>query len=387
MSAYALTLTDEQTEAVNAGRPVLPLDEVHGGAGIDPGRPVRLMDPRGEAIAAGLADPENQLVRVLSLDPNAKFNAAFFQARVEAAVKLRRSLGLIGTTTCRVVHAEGDRLSGFTADLFGEFAVVWVYSGALLEQARLVAAALLGALRLRGVVIKVRPRGGAATGQVKQETVGEAPPEKIVVEEHGVPYELHLLGGTNVGLFTDMREHRRGLARFVRGVRVLNTFAYTGSLSVAAARGGARQVTSVDLSSGVLKWAAENFRLSGLDAAAHRFEVSDVPRWLGKTTEKFDLIILDPPTVSAARASGWSMRKDYPDLIESAARALEPGGILWASANTVGERHLLGSLEKGLAQAERAGSILELGGLPPDYPTPLVWLEGRYLEVCLMRIS
>ena len=96
-------------------------------------------------------------------------------------------------------------------------------------------AAARAGLPLRGAVLKTRLKGsGNAPERAKDDVVGEPPPEKLIVHESEVPYEVHLRGGINVGLFTDMREHRAGLARFVRGKRVLNTFAYTGALSVAA---------------------------------------------------------------------------------------------------------------------------------------------------------
>jgi 23S rRNA (cytosine1962-C5)-methyltransferase len=389
VSSYALTLSQELAAAVARGRPLLPLAEIRGAEGIEP-RPVRLLDPRGAGIAAGFADPENQVVRVLSRDPGARFDGAFFRRRVERALAFRRGLGLIGATACRAIHGEGDGLSGLTADLFGDFAVLWCYSRALADKARLVAEALRELAPARGVVLKLRPRGGAASGKVEQEIVGEAPPETLIVVESGVPCEVHLQAGMNVGLFTDMREHRRGLGRFAAGRRVLNAFAYSGTLSVAAARGGAREVTSVDLSSGVLRWAAENFRHAGLDPEAHRFVVSDVSRYLARAApagERFDLVILDPPTFSAARASGWSMKNDYPELIARAVALIDDGGLLWVSANTLRERRLLAHVEEGLAKADRTGAILELGGLPPDHPTPLGWPEGRYLEVCLLRVG
>ena len=190
---------------------------------------------------------------------------------------------------------------------------------------------------------------------------------------------MHLQGALNVGLFTDMREHRRNIGRFTAGRRVLNTFAYTGALSVAAARAGASEVTSVDLSSGVLAWAEENFRLSGLDPKLprYRFEASDVRRYLEKAQTRkleFDTIIFDPPTVSAARASSWSMKRDYPELIALAAKLLpESGGLLWVSGNPRRGPSVLEHVALGLKQAGRRGAILELGGLPPDYPTPPSW--------------
>jgi 23S rRNA (cytosine1962-C5)-methyltransferase len=190
-----------------------------------------------------------------------------------------------------------------------------------------------------------------------------------------------------------MREHRRGIGRFVRGRRVLNTFAYTGAISVAAALAGAREVTSVDLSSGVLKWAKENFRLSGLDpeSAAYRFEARDVLRFVRQETERqttYDAIILDPPTYSAARASAWSMKKDYPELIALAAGLLpsDQEGFLWISANVHRSRALMRMIEEGIRRSGRTARILEVGGLPPDYPTPLEYPEARYLQVCQVTV-
>jgi 23S rRNA (cytosine1962-C5)-methyltransferase len=190
-----------------------------------------------------------------------------------------------------------------------------------------------------------------------------------------------------------MREQRRNIGRFVTGRRVLNTFAYTGALSVAAARAGAAAVTSVDLSSGVLAWARENFRLSGFagDDPRFRFEVSDVRRFMQKEVERgtlYDTVILDPPTVSAARASQWSMKRDYPQLIALAAKLLpSSGGILWVAANTRRGPSVLRHVEEGIQLSGRRGALLETGGLPPDFPTPPGWPESRYLEICQVFVA
>ncbi len=393
--SLALTVSEAIKTEVADGRSLIAIDDIDGARSVDPGRPVRLLDARGTELASGVADPENDVVRLYLFGRAAvPLNAVFFGPRVESALHLRRQLGLYGApSTCRLLHGEGDGLSGFTADRLGEFAVLYVYSRALIEQGRVISALLLKLAALRGVVLKLRPRGGATPGQVRQEIIGESPPEASVVQENGVPYEAHLLGGLNVGLFTDMREHRQGLGRFTRGRRVLNLFAYTGSLSVAAARGGAESVTSVDLSSGVLRWAAENFRLSGFNPedAKFRFEVSDVARYVKRAAEageKYDLILLDPPTFSAARASAWSMKRDYPALIaQTMALIPDSGGILWLSANTAREQRLGKYLDEGLKLANRRAQILEVGGLPADYPTLPALPESRYLEVCLLHVN
>jgi 23S rRNA (cytosine1962-C5)-methyltransferase len=399
MPLLGVTLTATGIERLDARPPQLALSDVEGGRDLEPGRPVRLADGRGATRAIGVADPENELVRVWSHGDDARApDAPFVRGKLAAALDLRRTLGLAdGESAYRLFNAEGDGMSGLAVDVYGPFAVVTALSRGLLGHARLLAQSALellpaAGLPLGGAVLKTRLKGsGNQPERAKDDVVGETPPDKLVVREAGVPYEVHLRGGINVGLFTDMREHRAGLARFVRGRRVLNTFAYTGALSVAAARAGAIAVTSVDLAAGPLAWARANFALSGLDAAAHRWEVSDVFRFLAAERERratYDVIILDPPTVSGARAALWAQKRDYPDLISDACALLpEAGGHLWISSNTHRGPSVLKHVDAGIALAHRDAEILELGGLPPDYPTPLNWPAARYLEVCQVRVG
>jgi 23S rRNA G2069 N7-methylase RlmK/C1962 C5-methylase RlmI len=100
------------------------------------------------------------------------------------------------------------------------------------------------------------------------------------------------------------------------------------------------------------------------------------------------VIILDPPTVSGVRASLWAQKRDYPELIAAACALLpEAGGHLWISSNTHKGPSVLKHVEAGITLARREASLLELGGPPPDYPTPLHWPSARYLEVCQVRVG
>jgi 23S rRNA (cytosine1962-C5)-methyltransferase len=392
MAYHALTLTTQIPLELQRGVRELPLESVPGAERCEPGQPVRLVSPAGSLEALGLADPENQLVRVFARASEGfgALDAGFFRSRVRQALALRAAFGLRRTeTTHRLLHGAGDGLPGLCADVYGEHAVLYVYSRGLLTLGRLLASVLLEESGLAGVVLKLRS-ADSAQGSVKQEVVGSAPQERAVVQEDGAAFEVHLDAALNVGLFTDMREHRARLRRFARDRAVLNLFSYTGSLSLAAARAGARQVTSVDLSAGVQRWARENFRLNELPDAPHRFETQDVLAFLkkaGRGGERYDLIIADPPTYSAARASAWSMRKDYPELIERAAALMPPGGLLWLSSNRRDLPPLPEIALGALARAERTAQLLEVGGLPPDYPTLLAQPQDRYLQVCLFSLS
>ena len=362
-----------------------------GDLGLTPGEHVRLTDERGDDLGLAIADPENAKLRVLAVpaDGFARIDGALLGWRVERALAWRMLLGLPGLDHAyRLIHGASDGLAGFACDVMGRVAIVYAYADALRGLGLQLAEAVVGFAKLDGAVVKLRARGGAA--DVAQDTLGRVP-EALVAIEHGVPYEIHPLGGLNVGLFTDMREHRRGLARFVSGKRVLNLFSYTGSLSVASARGGAASVTSVDTAAGVQAWARSNFGRSGFAADKRwKFETGDAGRFLTRAArdgERYDVVLIDPPGASSAGGTSWALGRDYPGLIAKAAAVIPQDGLLWLASNA-GEVGALSKLaHKGLRAVDRHAAIVEQGGLPPEYPTPAVQASDRYLQVCLLRLS
>jgi 23S rRNA (cytosine1962-C5)-methyltransferase len=357
-----------------------------------PGDKLTLLDDRGNELGLALADPDNAKLRVMATvaDRFPAIDGALLGWRVERAFAWRKLLDLPAPDAAyRVLHGAGDGVPGFTCDVMGRFGVLYAYAPALVPVGKLLAEAVRGFAGLDGVVVKVRARGGADA--VAQEIVGATPPEQLIVQERGVPFEVHLQGGLNVGLFTDMGEQRGPLARLASGRRVLNLFSYTGAFSVACARGGASSVTSVDTSDGVQAWARGNFARSGLDPSDKRwrFEVGDAVRFLAravKDRERYDLVVIDPPTFSTARGAPWTLDRDYPALIAQAAAVVPEGGVLWLAANT----HELGALTKlalkGLKTAQRSGAIVAQAGLPEDYPTLAAQPRDRYLQICVVRM-
>lgn len=392
MSAPRCVLPAEAVSFLAGGGRDLDAARIPGAAGLTAGSAVPLEDDRGEPLGVAIADPDNQKLRVMATpaDGFAQLGGAVLAWRVERALAWRKALGLPGEdATYRVFHGAGDGLPGFACDVLGRFAVLYAYAPALVPWARQLAEAVRGFTGVRGVVVKVRAKAGASS--VAQEIVGEAPPERYVAAEHGMPVEIHPLGGLNTGLFTDMREERQRLGRFAAGAAVVNLFSYTATLSVACARAGAASVVSVDTSDGVAAWARGNFGRAGLDPAdpRWRFETGDAVRFLAraaKARERYRLIVIDPPTFSTARGAPWTLDRDYPELIAQAAAVIEPGGVLWLAANT----HELGSLGrlvgKGLKLAGRDGAVVAQGGLPADYPTVPAQPRDRYLQIVVVRL-
>ena len=169
--------------------------------------------------------------------------------------------------------------------------------------------------------------------------------------EEGLKFRVNLSDYLDTGLFLDARKRRALIRSEAKGLRVLNLFSYTCSLSVCAAAGGALEVDSVDMSRTYLEWAAHNFHNNGFSASqmdereffrnssqGHRLIRADALDFLQEATRRrlfWDLIILDPPSFSNSKKmkTHLDIRRDHKALIQSCLKILSPKGKLYFSAN------------------------------------------------------
>jgi 23S rRNA G2069 N7-methylase RlmK/C1962 C5-methylase RlmI len=182
----------------------------------------------------------------------------------------------------------------------------------------------------RFVQLRQRERGGAVFADDAASSVSS-----FFVREGAARFLVRMGARRDPGLFLDHRTTRRLVADDAVGRSVLNLFAYTGSFSVQAALRGATRTTAVDLSASTVRWATENLEANGLDPHAHRVVADDVFAFLEDSDERYDIIVLDPPTVSRSRraARDLDIQRDHPELIDRCLARLRPGGALWFSTN------------------------------------------------------
>ncbi len=349
----------------------------------------------GRFVARGYLDPHSAItVRVLTREPAEAIDDAFWRGRVRRALSLRRDL-VRDATGYRLVHGENDYLPGVVVDRYGDFAVLKLYSAGLTpHRDRIVDALRREVEGLAGVFGRDEvPRDEESDEDAPKGRVlwGEAPPERIAIEEHGMKLLVDVRRGQKTGLFLDQRENRK-LVRDMSAGRgdALNLFGYTGGFSVAAALGGARHVVTIDVDQDAIALARENFRANGLDPADHAFAAEDAFEILRRYRSQgrlFDLVVCDPPAFAKSQKAVEGALAGYASLNRAAMQVVAPGGLLVTASCSarVSPEQFADAVKEAAFKARVELQLVEDRRQPPDHPVAPWFREGRYLKCSFYR--
>ncbi len=305
-----------------------------------------------------------------------------FRSRVLRAARKRASLRKSGHTNAyRLFHAEADGIPGVTVDWFDGVAVTSLYREWSTDDEEAWVAALAAELEPHSVYLKRRPReasrippDGMGALAPEEPAFGQTVAERTILE-NSLRYWIRPGQGLAVGLYPDMRDARQWIREQSRSRRLLNCFAYTCAFGVCARAGGADRVVNVDLSRRALDWGEQNARLNGQPAPPEDYVSGDVFDWLGrfrKRDERFDLVVLDPPSYATAQRTRFSASSDWPRLIERASAVVDRGGFLLACCNqaSLTAQRFENMLRRGFERASRAATLTRrLGASEVDFPT------------------
>jgi 23S rRNA (cytosine1962-C5)-methyltransferase len=294
----------------------------------------------------------------------------------------RAGTGPRATNAFRLVNEEGDALPRLAVDVYDAWLVAQLYGddGPWADPAhreRVLDA--LHALGFDGVYLKVRPKQANVLVDTRREKLapaspvrGVAAPPQLAVVEEGMPLLVRLGDGLSTGLFLDQRNNRRRLRETSAGRSVANLFAYTCAFTIAAGLGGARKTVSVDASAAALERGRAGLAHAGV-AGEHAMVADDCFSWLARTArrgERWDIVVLDPPSYSTTKRGRFVAESDYVDLAAAAMRILSPGGRLLACTNHRGISG--GRFRKILFDAARAAGrdVAQVKDLPApsDFP-------------------
>ena len=308
------------------------------------------------------------------------------------------------TNVCRLIHGAADGWNGLYVDRLADYLLVQT-EHPLTDTQQQTVQTLRQQFKAKGVYHKRLNRQVQKTSKPKASArliMGIEAPEFFEATEHHLRYRLSFNEGYSTGLFLDMRDNRHrllsnlielGFPVFDKGTgaaKVLNTFAYTCSLSVCAARAGAI-TTSLDLSQKYLEWGRENFRLNKLNPDDHDFIYGDTFDWmkrLAKRGEQYDLVILDPPTFSRSKVSGlFQAKRDYGRLAGSASALVRKNGMLLACCNagSLAPSNFKADIRRGIRDAGR--KILQNFQAMQPLDFPVGENEQAYLKAFWLRLN
>jgi len=371
------------------------IDRVEGGEP-EPGETVAVV-ARGNPLplALGAWSGASQIrVRVWTFDPAENIDAAFFHRRAQSALDARRRLDILRPGGAgRLVNAESDGLPGVTVDRYADFlAAQFTSAGAHRHKAEILDA-LRALVPCRGIYERSDSASLAHEGLAPCCGVawGEEPPQHVEIREDGRRFLVDVRNGHKTGFYLDQRANRELVGRYAAGAEVLNAFAYTGGFGIAAALGGARHVTHVDLSADALELARRNVALNGLSESAHTFEEANVFECLRACRDRgasFDLVVLDPPKFADSRGAVMKASRGYKDIALLGIKLLRPGGILATfSCSSHVDAALFWKITAAAAMDSRRNvRVLHRLFAAPDHCVSPDFPQGEYLKGFLCSV-
>jgi len=391
MTPRRYQLNKDTLAIVERGHPWIFRDQLSSAAQVfRDGDWLRLVDGKNQVIGHGIYDAEGAIaIRVMRKGPE-RPDAAWLKKQLTTALG-KRGIVLRGelpdltyghpnlaslTDGLRLVHGESDGIPAVVVDRFGDTLVAQSYARGADALARFCAIALARELALAHVLLRPALRRKAPEQPAR--VLRGAPPAIGQFTEEGVTFWVDLAAGQKSGAYLDLRALRRAIkAAPLTGARVLNLFSYSGMLGKVAELAGATSITQVDSSERALAFAAAHH--VG-DPAHHTFVTADVFQWLPQLAERemFDLVIVDPPSMTSNKAQVPAVLAGYRKLYRAAAPHVKPGGILVAACCT--SRVEPGEFHKTVSDTLGGGFVRDRV-LPAEPDHPVGFPQADYLKV------
>ncbi len=355
----------------------------------EPGARVRVLSAEGEPLGFGHLSPRSQLrVRMLWFGKESP-PEGLLESRIEAALTRRAASPLLrDCDALRLVNAEGDGLPGLVVDRYGDQLVVKLNSAGM-------------ALRRERIAAALRRATGAAAGFERADSAaarregvparqgplwGEPPEPPLWIRERERRYALDPVSGQKTGFYLDQRDSRDLVQQLAVGRRVLDLFAYSGGFSVAAARGGARELVLVESSETALALARVNLEANAPGTPAELVR-DDAFRSVRREGKAFDLIVVDPPPLARLRRDVSRAARAYKDVLLHALRraAADAYIVAFGCSYHVGPELFRKIAFAASLDAARPVSVLRVLGPPADHPVSADHPEGAYLTGLLLQ--
>lgn len=339
-------------------------------------------------LGVGFYNPHSLIAfRLLSREPET-ITFEFFEQRISQALQLRKRL-YPGAESFRLVHGEADFLPGLIIDKYNEYLSLQTLSVGMDRRLTLLCDVLESLFHPKAIIERNESPLRALEQLPQKKSVLRGTIGQTIISENGVKFKVALMEGQKTGFFLDQRENRLALQRYASNASVLDCFCNEGGFAIYAARAQAAQVLAIDSSEDAIANAKVNATINEVPDV--KFEVADVFELLPKLYEdgqRFDVVILDPPSFSRNKKTVATALKGYKEINTGALRLINPGGILVTAScsHHVTPESFIEAVEGGARAAHRTLQLLEWRGAAADHPTLSAMPETAYLKFGIFAV-
>lgn len=315
--------------------------------------------------------------------------------RMDQALIFRKQIFKSGfnkelTNAYRLINGEGDGLPGLIVDVYDKVIVIQISTQGIDRIRSFIVDYLVQNLQPQAIYEKsllparkeegLEPYEGLLFGQI---------PEKLIVKENGLLFQVQIEKSQKTGFFLDHREMRKWMGTLSEGRKVLNAFSYSGGFSVYALSGGAARVDSVDISQEAMSLAKENVKINGFSEEVNGFYVADVFQFLREKELNYELVILDPPAFAKRQKDVVQACRGYKDINRLAMKKMPSQSYLLtcSCSHHVDEELFQKVVFQAAVEADRTVRIIGKHRLAMDHPVNLFHPESDYLKSLLLYIE
>ncbi|MDO8362813.1 MAG: class I SAM-dependent methyltransferase [Actinomycetota bacterium] len=410
-SRLAVRVTPDALRQIRGGHPWVyetSIDSLKGPTIDDgsakPGDLAVVFDDDRRFTAIGLYDPASPIrIKVIHQGKPATVDRAFWTRHITTALATRQPLldrnaadPATASTGYRCISGENDGFPSLVLDRYDRTLVLKLYSTIWVPHLADLVPAIEDVFHPDALVLRLArniDQPGLCGLEEGDALIGVSPSDPVLFQENGLTFEADVVHGQKTGHFLDQRDNRAYVRRLADGRRVLDMFAATGGFSVHAAAGGAHEVVAVDLSEPTLAAASRNMQhnigLAEVAACTFRPMVGDafeVMNRLARNGERFDMVIIDPPSFTPRQASVDRALQQYALLTEKGVKLVRPGGVLVQAScsSRVAADEFFTTVSHSAAQAGRPLDELRRSGHPLDHP--VAFAQGRYLKAVFANV-
>lgn len=385
LATGSVSLSRRGDARVRRGHPWIYASDVTVSGSPEPGAIVAVKASTGQPLGFALFSPLSE-IRLRMVAWGESLPPHWLRERLDTAIAFRGHVAA-GAGAYRVVHGEGDLLPSLVVDRYGDHLVIQTLSQGMESRKAEIVSHLVERLGPAGILERNDPKVRRLEGLPSLVGClhGEVP-ERVVVDEGDVRFEVDLWRGQKTGLFLDQRENHIAARGYSRG-RVLDAFTYNGGFALQVAR-GVESVLAVDLSAEALEKVKANAALNGITNVETRdANAFDVLHELERAGQRFDTVILDPPAFAKSRSAIPNAWRGYKEINLRALKLLSIGGhlITCSCSYHIHEGELEQILSEAAADAGVRATIVEKRRQARDHPVLLSAPETYYLKCFVLR--